>query len=86
MLYNLLLSLEERKIYRALIGTGVIPFSVNTSYEIYKSYLQEIKTEKRKKQAAYNVSVTHRCSIVTVYTAINKMRQELVHCQEITFS
>lgn len=85
MLYNLLVKLEEKKIYHALMGTGAIPFSVNTSYEIYKSYLKEIKIEKRRKQAAYNVSVTHRCSIVTVYAAINKMNQDLPADYEITF-
>lgn len=85
MLYHLLLTLEEKKIYSALHKTGVIPFSLNTSFQIYKDYLDELKVEKRKTQAAYNVSVRFNCAMFTVYKSINKMRQSVDVKGEISF-
>ena len=84
MLYHLLLTLEEKKIYRELMGAGVIPFSVNTDFQIYKSYLKHPK-EKRKTQIIFNVSVDHKCTMKYVYRAIRKMQTPIAKGVEITF-
>lgn len=86
MLYNLLLRLEEKKIYRELICTAVIPVSVNSKFEMYKSYLLERRVEKRAEQAAYNVSVKFKCDLRTVYRAIEYMRRPVDTNCEFYFS
>lgn len=83
MLYNLLLSLEQKKIYTALHHTGVIPASVHTYFRIYKAYLKELEKEPRKTQAAYNVSDENNIAMMTVYRAINCMNREVDVAGEI---
>lgn len=85
MLYNLLSYLEHRKIYPVLLSAGAIPFRVNTDFQIYKSYLEEVKN-KKKYQAVYNITVKHKCSEATVYRAINNMKQHVDFSEEISLA
>lgn len=85
-LFNLLTKLDHCKVYKAMLGVGAIPFGINTAFDIYRSYQEEVKTEKRLKQAAFNVSVKHRCSVPTVYLSLKVMKTEIDVQQEIDLS
>lgn len=84
MLYNLLLKLEERRVYSELLKAGAIPFRINTDFQIYKTYLRYSKTKVRKTQIIFNISVEKKCSMKYVYRAINKMEEPVLIGQEIT--
>lgn len=85
ILYNLLITLEEKKIYTALHHTGVIPASIHTYFRIYKAFLKELETEPRRTQAAFNVSDQNSIAMMTVYRAINYMNREVNVRGEISF-